>query len=685
MDASHCFSLIGHSEPIAFANCHPNDPRLMLTGGLDGQVFLWDIFTGKPVYSEIKLIAGERLSEQLVSGAYNPNGNQFAVGDYRGCIHIFGVGYDQDVFDKIPEQQFHLLDWTRVREDSFGGLIDEDTQLPAHLVKMGELVSMQRISLNLPESYHHAKQKNFCNVNYLVKEYMFQRNLALQFEKEWLGKDVVPTTPKLDKKQLMQRRRLIRVENTRTPRNTPSLPEMPSDIFRELPVPVSSGDEYSGVSDASEEEDEPIQNNRVVRETSPLGSLIIDQDVFVDYSSEQNYEPARITTVRRNRHSLSEEETNGESDEFQGSDDEDEEIMLDDDFLDEIIANSISLLTLDDVHENVQLRSGRRLRTNSETDSVEFTPPRRRQKSDTRPKRQSKRISIISDSDETSLDELVQKKRRKIQKQISEQDTVEQSEQIISVLYPPKWLTTTVPNWTPYLPQMNDLVVYVKEGHLHFAQKAASEYPFIVDETLPELLLGKVLSIQYTPGPIVICTICLGVYPEFLPGDIPDENLSRIEISFADIPDCPDFLILWSEIEYAQQKCFQIGDSVIIRYPDSEYTGTVSQISEKPTPWEKYLVSFGNSNNLQSFSAWELRHENETFPEKQCVSEQDAQRILNGIDEFISDPYMEPFVYEIPYSSFPDYMTFVAYPIHVLLIKQRLENNFYRHVKVILY
>ena len=49
------------------------------------------------------------------------------------------------------------------------------------------------------------------------------------------------------------------------------------------------------------------------------------------------------------------------------------------------------------------------------------------------------------------------------------------------------------------------------------------------------------------------------------------------------------------------------------------------------------------------------------------------------INEAIIDANLEPFVYQVPFDQVPRYLDLVAYPIHILLIKERLVNDFYRH------
>ena len=59
-------------------------------------------------------------------------------------------------------------------------------------------------------------------------------------------------------------------------------------------------------------------------------------------------------------------------------------------------------------------------------------------------------------------------------------------------------------------------------------------------------------------------------------------------------------------------------------------------------------------------------------------SKAECQRITRGLEELMSLAHAENFNYPVDLTAFPDYMLEIEYPMDFSLIKNRLDNNFYR-------
>ena len=57
-------------------------------------------------------------------------------------------------------------------------------------------------------------------------------------------------------------------------------------------------------------------------------------------------------------------------------------------------------------------------------------------------------------------------------------------------------------------------------------------------------------------------------------------------------------------------------------------------------------------------------------------------RVASVLQELAHDSNLEVFVNEVPYEQFPTYLSFVAYPMYINLIRERLVNGFYRRLEV---
>lgn len=100
------------------------------------------------------------------------------------------MGKDVSRFESTPFQQFHLLDWTVVREDHLGSLIDEESQIPAHMCEMGAVVSLQRTPYPITQDQIKAKVSDLVITNYLIEQDYHERRLAMEFEKAYILKEL---------------------------------------------------------------------------------------------------------------------------------------------------------------------------------------------------------------------------------------------------------------------------------------------------------------------------------------------------------------------------------------------------------------------------------------------------------------------------------------------------------------
>jgi hypothetical protein len=203
-----------------------------------------------------------------------------------------------------------------------------------------------------------------------------------------------------------------------------------------------------------------------------------------------------------------------------------------------------------------------------------------------------------------------------------------QNEWIPEPRLPPEWLTKNHYVWTPYLPQMHDEVIYIKQGHLEFAEKNAAYYPFVIDDELPDIMKGRVIGIHFQPGAIVYCTVTLAIYPQFNSSIADVSHLATTDISFFDAPDAPDFLILSEDFEISKDLLWEVGSKAMARYGDGEFEALIVDINDAHTPWAKYGVKFENQEDVIRFSPWELRPLEKSFASLRSLGEEGMHGLL---------------------------------------------------------
>jgi WD40 repeat protein len=294
-DLTHACTLLGHSDAVSLLLAHPLNPRFALSAGLDGRMFIWDLYKGKSIFED-------KIPEQIVCGNITPDGNLLILTDYSGSMYFYGIGFGQ-TFEDVPSEQFFLLDWVRVREDAYGALIDEECQQPAHMVESGELVSFQRVPLL--EIYRtrglQIRLQGFPIENHFVRAYYQLRATAhdLITRVSTAGASDLPAV--IDKKQLLKRRRQIATDSPppSQPQNVHLISQQDA-LAEPIVMPASSEDEYSeGESSSTEEHDE-----NAILEFSPNGS-------FMEPDSEGSHEEGPLT--RRKRQRLQEESSDYEN------------------------------------------------------------------------------------------------------------------------------------------------------------------------------------------------------------------------------------------------------------------------------------------------------------------------------------------------------------------------------------
>jgi hypothetical protein len=96
---------------------------------------------------------------------------------------MFGHSSLQENYLQAPVEQFFLLDWKPVIENSTGQLLDEQSNQLAHLEPMGELTCRNRIPSTLQVSWM-LLQKDFQTFNYITELNHERRQQLYHLEKD---------------------------------------------------------------------------------------------------------------------------------------------------------------------------------------------------------------------------------------------------------------------------------------------------------------------------------------------------------------------------------------------------------------------------------------------------------------------------------------------------------------------
>lgn len=150
-DGSLVHSLTGHSESTYVLDVHPFNPRIAMSAGYDGKTIVWDIWEGMP----IRIF--ETSQFRLVDGKFSPDGTSIILSDDVGQLYILDSGQGESHND-AKYDQFFLGDYRPIIHDSFGNVLDQETQLSAYRRNMQDLLCDSGM-IPYEEPYQSAYQK----------------------------------------------------------------------------------------------------------------------------------------------------------------------------------------------------------------------------------------------------------------------------------------------------------------------------------------------------------------------------------------------------------------------------------------------------------------------------------------------------------------------------------------------
>nr|XP_057935407.1 bromodomain and WD repeat-containing protein 3 [Doryrhamphus excisus] len=132
--------LKGHEAEVFVLEPHPFDPRIILSAGHDGNVFIWDLLRGTRTQHYFNMIEGQGHGA-VFDCKFTPDGQRFACTDSHGHLLIFGFGSSKP-YEKLPDQVFFHTDYRPLIRDTNGYVLDEQTQQAPHLMPPPFLVDV---------------------------------------------------------------------------------------------------------------------------------------------------------------------------------------------------------------------------------------------------------------------------------------------------------------------------------------------------------------------------------------------------------------------------------------------------------------------------------------------------------------------------------------------------------------
>ncbi|XP_018604343.2 bromodomain and WD repeat-containing protein 3 isoform X2 [Scleropages formosus] len=665
--------LKGHEAEVFVLEPHPSDPRIMLSAGHDGNVFIWDITKGSKTQHYFNMIEGQGHGA-VFDCKFSPDGQRFACTDSHGHLVILGFGSSKP-YEKLPDQVFFHTDYRPLIRDANGFVLDEQTQQAPHLMPPPFLVDVdgnphppgfQRL---VPGRENFADEHLVPQLGYVatgdgevVEQVISQQttdqeegagqhsildNVIRQLQEqqdrqsqpEASGPAAVPGTPRrastsaaaeVQSSPSVGLRRSGQVEGVRqmhqnAPRSQIATERDLQAWRRRVVVPELPPSAYRSQEEfrtAKGEEEMSLYNTRKRRLTH--GSCRDDSDDEIPCGRRTQSHKQRQRSFRT-RNGLTEEL-------IEFSCEEGEETATSED-------NEMEDSEMDSSNEEEEWRSDSSC--NSSSEYSDWTPDAGSNLQPPTPlssKRRARRR--ISSSEEEDDDEVEQpqdeeerppqplkpkKSKGKVPRRQSSRPSV--NREISNEYRPSAWITDVIPRKSPFVPQMGDEVIYFRQGHEAYVEavKKNNVYSINLEKQpwrrmdLRDQEFVKITGIKYEVCPPTLCCLKLSLIDHGT-GKLTDKSFS---VKYHDMPDVIDFLVLKQSYDEARQRVWQPNDRFRSVIDDAWWFGII--ICQEPyqpeypdSHFQCFKVKWDNGET-EKLSPWDIEPipENAQHPESE--------------------------------------------------------------------
>lgn len=642
--------LSGHDDEVFVLEPSPIDPRIMVSAGHDGNIFIWDIFKGTKIRNFFNMIEGQGHGA-VFDCKFSPDGQNFACTDSHGHLLLFGFGCSKP-YEKVPDQMFFHTDYRPLIRDANNYVLDEQTQQAPHLMPPPFLVDVE----GNPHPTHYQRLvpgRENCKDEQLIPQLGYVANGDGEVIEQVIGQQTAEQDGSiLDGyiRELLreQDERLADGEIVQIPQLNQSYSVhgvLRSHNVASVPLPnvgLRRSGQIEGVrqmhinaprSQMATERDLMAWSRRVmVNELHPGVGRVIEEcraakgeaEVRI-FTSGRKKRPLYITqgddqqlycgrflrrSQRKRQHNY---QTRSTKEQHPRSKDRSTRTTEDSE-------NSSEEAETADVSEasagEAEWQSGSISSDSSEYSDwtadagIDLQPPKRQTRLRTR------KYCSSSEDDNTKEEKGTVKKRKKSKrvKRKKPNGLLCSEGELCEEWLPPPWILETVPRRSPYVPQMGDEVIYFKQGHEAYvrAVRKAKVYSVNLQKQpwnrmeLREQELAKIIGIKYEAGPPTLCCLKLALLDP-ISCRMTEESFS---LKYHDMPDVLDFLVLHQFYVEAKERNWQTGDNFRSIIDDAWWFGTVS--SQQPLQFEYpdslfqcYNVRW-DTDETEKMSPWDM-------------------------------------------------------------------------------
>uniref|UniRef100_A0A674DKD7 Bromodomain and WD repeat domain containing 1 n=1 Tax=Salmo trutta TaxID=8032 RepID=A0A674DKD7_SALTR len=686
--------LKGHEAEVFVLEPHPSDPRIMLSAGHDGNVFIWDIVRGTKTQHYFNMIEGQGHGA-VFDCKFTPDGQRFACTDSHGHLVIFGFGSSKP-YEKLPDQVFFHTDYRPLIRDANGFVLDEQTQQAPHLMPPPFLVDVDgnphppRYQRLVPGRENIADEHLVPQLGYVATsdgEVMEQviSQLTTDHEEATARRSVLDDAIR----QLQEQQDRQTSVNERGAAEVQSSPNV--GLRRSGQVEgVRQMHQNAPRSQMATERDLQAWRRRVVVPELSSSGYSCQDDFRITKGEEEiaiyNAKKRRVTYGSCRDHEMegSELDSSNEEEEWKS----DSSSHSSSEYSDWTADAGINLQPSTPVSSRKRVR---RQFSSSEEDNEE---EEEKQQSDEeeRPPQTSKQKSKKPKSKMPSMNREVSNEFR-----------------------PSTWITDVVPRKSPFVPQMGDEVIYFRQGHEAYVEAVNRNnlYPINMEKQpwrkmeLRDQEFVKITGIKYEVCPPTLCRLKLTLIDHGT-GKITDKSFY---VKYHDMPDVIDFLVLRQSYDEARSRVWQPNDRFRSVIDDAWWFGIIVcqepyQLEYPDSHFQCFKVRWDNGE-MEKLSPWDVEAIPEDAQQPECVGggvpvtaeemrevmykpqtgewgersrDNECERIIAGIEQLITVDIVAPFSGPVDIVQYPTYCTVIAFPTDLSTIRLRLINRFYRRL-----
>eukprot|EP00842_Homolaphlyctis_polyrhiza_P000724 jgi/Hompol1/1652/HPOL_000826-RA len=550
--------LHAHQNTVIGLIPHPVDERILLSIGIDGNAIFWDIINGIEIHRV-------NFPDAIIDAQFSRHGSHVVFTDMSSGVHLYSFdgSASAQLYAKTPEFQYFAKDVKNVRTgDLHGGLVEEGTQIPAHLADQGPLVNFveqdifvyaQHVQDTRARCIEWANRVDAEHTMGIIERDLQDRRDLVKEERRWLVFQQRHDAPSqlLDKKQLKKRRNQV-VESD----NEAEIMDVPI-----VPMPESSEDEYVGGEDVdnadgdvdadsrldgdededfeperSDRDDQADAGTRTRRSNATAGSLTAGSlhqtrsrgnvELVTGYagisasrresslrrsasfSNNNNSGSGSSNTRKKNRkrnkkrsRSRSAKKSSGRSKKRlrrTRNDDGDDDDLS---LLSDIHTDDEASITSDEESDDMEMSDvGDDASESGHSNATDETSASDLEFYDSDASEVTRPHAGSAKKRSNGAKNRASKSGKSRSKKSSKQNKNGKTKSgAAPQLTPSPWISKTRQSWSPYLPQIGDTVAYIKSGHRAFLE-AAGEFGGTVDEALPDVVFATVSALDYVTG-----------------------------------------------------------------------------------------------------------------------------------------------------------------------------------------